>query len=287
MIAHVAQAGERAGRVVLQVSSPQPHALALLAAVRVAQAFQSELESVFVEDSQLFDCAAYAFVKETSLSGRQETPLSAEHVQTSLHAAAQGVRRQLERLARSAQVPLTARVVRDDPVKAVSTACSESGPWNVVALTEPITAAHGPLLRQLFEAIDGTTGLVLIGPRARRVTGPALVVVEDTQRLSDMVRAAERLSALDEAPVVVLLVAPDIRLLANMDAAARLALLDRERIRIEHAIVGRGMAGVAAEALRRQGAGFVVCQFGGAVVPAEDDLGPLAAALECPLLLVR
>lgn len=287
MIAHVAQAGEGAGRVVLQVSSPQPHALALLAAVKVAQAFQSELESLFVEDSRLFDCAAYAFVKETSLSGRSRTPLSADQVRQSLHLAAQGVRRQLERLAQSAQVPLTARVVRDDPVGAISTACSESGPWNVVALTEPITAGHGPVLRRLFETIEGTTGLVLIGPRARRVTGPSLVVVEETQRLSDMVRAAERLSALDEAPVIVLLMAPDVRLLANMDAAARLALLDRDGIRIEHAIVGRGMAGVAAEALRRQGAGFVVCQFGGAVVPAEDDLGPLTAALECPLLLVR
>lgn len=287
MIAHVAQAGEGAGRVVLQISSPQPHALALLAAVKVAQAFQSELESVFVEDNQLFDCAAYGFVSETSLSGRSRAPLSAEQVQTSLRLAAQGVRRQLERLARSAQVPLTARVVRDDPVKAVCAACSENGPWNVVALTEPITAAHGPILRQLFDAIEGTTGLVLIGPGARRVTGPSVVVVEDAQRLSDMVRAAERLAALDEAAVIVLLVAPDARLLGTMDAAARLALIDHERIRIEHAIVGRGMAGVAAEALRRQGAGFVVCQFGGAVVPAEDDLGPLAVALECPLLLVR
>jgi hypothetical protein len=287
MIAHVAQAGEGAGRVVLQVSSPQPHALALLAAVKVAQAFQSELESLFIEDARLFDCAAYTFVKETSLSGRSRTPLSAGHVQNSLHLAAQGVRRQLERLARSAQVPLTARVVRDDPLRAVSAACSASGPWNVVALTEPITAAHGPVLRQLFEAIEGTTGLVLIGPCARRVTGPSLVVVEDSQRLSDMVRAAERLSALDEAPVVVLLVAPDARLLGNMDAAARLALLEHDRIRIEHALVGRGMSGVAAEALRRQGAGFVICQFGGAVVPAEEDLGPLTAALECPLLLVR
>lgn len=287
MIAHVAQAGEGAGRVVLQISSPQPHALALLAAVKVAQAFQSELESLFVEDSQLFDCAAYTFVSETSLSGRSRTPLSADGMQQSLRLAAQGVRRQLERLAHSAQVPLRARVVRDDPVKAVCSACTESGPWNVVALTEPITAAHGPILRQLFESIEGTTGLVLIGPRARRVTGPAVVVVEDGQRLSDMVRAAERLAGLDEASVVVLLVAPDARLLAHMDGAARLALLDRDRVRIEHALVGRGMAGVAAEALRRQAAGFVVCQFGGVVVPEEDGLGPLAAALECPLLLVR
>lgn len=139
----------------------------------------------------------------------------------------------------------------------------------------------------MFTVIDGTTALVLVGPKARRVTGPSLVVVEDMQRLPDMLRAAERLSALDEAPITVLLVAPDEHALAGMDHAAKLALAGKERVRIEYAVVGRGMAAVAAEALRRQQPGFVVCQFAGTVIPEEGDLSPLAAALECPLLLVR
>ena len=33
--------------------------------------------------------------------------------------------------------------------------------------------------------------------------------------------------------------------------------------------------------------GFVICQFGGLVVPDEGDLRPLASVLECPLFLVR
>ena len=45
-------------------------AIALEAAVRVARAFRSEIESLFVEDEQLFDCASYGFVREVSLSGR-------------------------------------------------------------------------------------------------------------------------------------------------------------------------------------------------------------------------
>jgi hypothetical protein len=32
---------------------------------------------------------------------------------------------------------------------------------------------------------------------------------------------------------------------------------------------------------------MVICRFGGLVVPDEGDLSPLAAALECPLFLVR
>ena len=42
-----------------------------------------------------------------------------------------------------------------------------------------------------------------------------------------------------------------------------------------------------AETLRRLRGGFVICQFGGLVVPDEGDLRPLASVLECPLFLVR
>ena len=51
MIAHVAETGENRGRVVLQLGSAHPSAIALEAAVRIAQAFQSEIESVFVQQS--------------------------------------------------------------------------------------------------------------------------------------------------------------------------------------------------------------------------------------------
>lgn len=287
MIAHVAQAGEDRGRVVLQVCSPQPHALALLAAVKIAQAFQSEIESLFVEDTQLFDCAAFGFVREVSLSGRSHRKLSTESVAQSLRLAAQGARRELERLARSVDVPLRTRVVRDDPLQALRAACSEVGPWNVVALSEPFTGGFTQTLRQMFEAIEGTTGLILVGPRARRITGPAVIALEDMERLPDMLRAAERLSALDDAGVVVLLAAPDAVRLNEMDSLARVALAGRDKVRIEHAIVDKGAPAVAAEALRRLSGGFIICQFGGAVVPEEGDLSPLAASLECPLLLVR
>ena len=62
---------------------------ALQAAVRVARAFQAEIESVFVEDAQLFDCAAYSFVREVSLSGRHSRTVSALQMSEGLRLAAQ------------------------------------------------------------------------------------------------------------------------------------------------------------------------------------------------------
>ena len=142
MIAHVAETGENRGRVVLQLGSAHPSAIALEAAVRIARAFQSEIESVFVEDEQLFDCAAYGFVREVSLTGRVSRAVSAAGMTQDLRLAAQGARRQLEALARLAEVPLRSRVVRDEPLRALSIACAETGPWNVVALAEPFAGGN-------------------------------------------------------------------------------------------------------------------------------------------------
>ncbi len=290
MIAHVAQSGEDRGRVVIQLGAGHPSAIALEAAVRIARAFGSDLESLFVEDEQLFDCAAYGFVREVSLSGRQSRALTLDTMMRDLHLAAQGTRRRLEALARKAEVPLRCRVVRDEPLRALTIACAETGPWNVVALGEPFTGANGALLKQLLAEVSGTTGLVTVGPRAQRVLGPVVVAVEDTGELPDMLRTAERLAALDGAEIVLLLVAPNEEALARMDAEARLVVEERQGVRIQaarSAAVAHGEAAVVAETLRRLVGGIVICQFGGLVVPDEGDLRPLASVLECPLFLVR
>lgn len=287
MIPHVAQTGENHGRVVLQLGSVCPSRIALEAAVQIARAFQSEIESIFVEDNQLFECAAYAFVREVSLTGRQSRAVTADAMARDLRFAARAARRQLASLARRAEVPLRSRVVRDEPLRALSIACAETGPWNVVALAEPFSPGNGSLLRQLMMEIAGTTGLVMVGPKARRITGPVVVAIEDAQRMPGLLRAAERLAALDGAPIVLLLIAPDEEHLTRMEGHARLVIAAREDVRIEVAAVARGEPAAVAEALRRLPAGFLICQFGGLVVPDEGDLKPLASVLECPLFLVR
>jgi hypothetical protein len=261
--------------------------VAMQAAVQIARAFGSDLESLFVEDEQLFDCAAYGFVREVSLSGRETRALSLDTMMRDLHLTAQGTRRQLEALAKEADVPLRCRVVRDEPLRALTIACAEVGPWNVVALGEPFAAGTGVTLKQMLAEVSGTTGIVTVGPRAQRVSGPVIVAVEDTAELPDMLRTAERVAAVDEAQVVLLLVAGSQDELERMDGEARLVVEDREGVRIEWGPVAPGATAAIAETLRRLRGGMVICRFGGLVVPDEGDLSPLAAALECPLFLVR
>lgn len=286
MIAHVAQTGEDRGRVVLHLRSSHPSTIAVEAAVRVARAFGSDLESLFVEDEQLFDCAAYSFAREVSLSGQQSRAMSLDAMMRDMHLAAQGARRQIEAIARKAEVPLRCRVVRDEPLRALSIACAETGPWNVVALGEPFTG-NSAMLRQLLSEVSGSTGLITVGPKARRVTGSVVVALEDTAQLPDLLRTAERLAALDGADIVLLLIATDEEQLHQMDGESRLVVEAREDVRIQAAAVARGEAAVIAETLRRLRGGIIICQFGGLVVPNDGDLHPLASVLECPLFLVR
>jgi hypothetical protein len=288
MIAHVASAGEDRGRVVLRLSpSAHPSEIAMEAAVRVAQAFQSEIESLFVEESQLLDLARYPFAREISLCGRHSRPLSAESVAQDMRVVASALMRRVEAIARRAEVPVRGRSVRGESVHVLATACAECGPWNVVALAEPFTPYHSPALREMFDAVHGTTGIVIVGPKARRTQGPVIAAIEDVERLPGMLHAAERLAGVLGSGIQVLILGDSVERAELMDAQARLALAAQPDVRISTVALHRGAPAAAAEILRRMAGGFVIAQFGGLVVPEDDDLKPLAASLECPLFLVR
>ncbi len=145
----------------------------------------------------------------------------------------------------------------------------------------------GESLRRLFESVTDATGLVVVGPKARRTTGPVIVAVEEIERLPSMLRAGDRLAAVTGGTIVVLPIADDDERVRWMEAQARLLLKDRIDVQVITAGSARGAAEVVAETLRRLQGGFVISEFGGLVVPADRDLKALAAALECPILLVR
>ncbi len=287
MIAHVAEANEARGRVVLQFRSGHPSPVALEAAIRIAQAFQSGIESLFIEDSQLIDLAGFSFAREISLSGRKSRTICSADMERELRLAFAPIRRRIAALARAAEVPVRQRVVRDEPVSALAATCSECGPWNVVAIADPFGTLGSSPLRHLLTSVVDATGLVIVGPKAKRTSGPVVVAVEELDRLPSMLRAAERLSAVTGGEVIVLLIADSQERLHLMEGQARLVLGERPDLRFALVELQPGASAAAAEALRRMRAGFVISQYGGLVIPEDEDLRPLAAALECPLFLVR
>lgn len=287
MIMHVAEAGERRGRVVLHIASGHPSAVAIEAAVRIAQAFQSEIESLFVEDLQLYDMASYPFAREISLIGARRRPLSREEMERELRLCGQSLLRRVQMLARAADVPLRTKVVRDDPVQALAKACAEDGPWNVVALADALAPGEGARLCDLFSTVAGTTGLMLVGPKARRTRGPIIAVVETPEHLQPLLRAGERLAGVSGGEVMLLLLSDSASGGEWLDGQVRLALGDQSKVRLLHYQIDQGAPAALAEVIRRLQGGFVIGHFGGILVPAHGDLRDLVAALECPLFLMR
>lgn len=288
MIAHVAEAGEGRGRVVLHLTPAAPSPVAIEAALRVARAFQSEVESLFVEDTTLLDIAALPFTCEISLSGRERRELSPERLASQMKASAAAIARRLASLARNADVPLHVTVVRNEPVEALAQACASRGPWNVVALGDPLAAANSALLDRLFASVPGTTGLIVVGPMAKRAEGRIVALVEDIADFDAVLRTARRLHGeTTDTKLTLLLVSDSEEEAQRMDEQARLAIGPDETIEIIRARVEPHAPAIAAELIRRLAAGFIVGRFGGLVVPRQGDLRQLSSVLECPLFLIR
>lgn len=307
MTAHVAERGEGRGRVVLRLTGSygvSEHAIR--AAVQVAKAFHSEIESLFVSDRQIFDAAGYVFVREIrtvsiggadkerhvtgggeALPGAPAGLVDVPTVARQIELAHRALQRRVGELANYEDVPVVGRQINDTPLGALARACQTTGPWNVVALGEPFNANSLARLNELFERVTGMTGVVLVGPHAEAVRGPVVAVIEDAERVPGMLRAAERLAGATTSSGVILAVAGEAR--------SGQAWLKHEvgQAVSGHAVevveLGRpgGGAAVMAEALRALGPSFVLAEHGGKLVPHCGDFRAMATALVCPLLVVR
>jgi hypothetical protein len=289
MIVHVAAAGEARGRVVLQLGTGEPSPLALEAAVRLAQAFNAEVESLFVVDQQLLQLASYPFAREISLTGRQRRPITTTDIERDLRFVSQAAQRRLQEIAAAVEVRVETRTVRAEPQAALVEACAACGPWNVVALGHAVTSAPGPAVSDLLQTISDATGIVLVGPKSRRARGPVVAVIEDEHRMSGLLAAAERLAAACADPegpgeIVLLVTSDDPLRLEWLEGHARLLGAGRDTVRVEILDTRLGAIPLLSEVLRRCASGFVIAAMGGVAIPDETDLRLLAATVECPLL---
>lgn len=286
MIAHVAEAGEDRGRVVLRLGPTARHSpIAVAAAMRVAAAYGSELESLFVEDAQLFDAVRFPFVHEIDVSTGAVRDLAPEALSRRLRATAGLVQDQVADHASACGVRVRAGIVRADPLVALAEACSASGPWNVIVLGDAIAADDMTGLSAMFDAVVDATGVVLVGAAAASDCGPVVAVVEDLARLPPMLRAAQRLAATTGGRIDLVFLAADAEFATWMESQARLAIGDSPTVSIA-AVEVADRSSRAVECVAALRPGFVIAQFGGLLVHPDDTSGSIAQ-LTCPIFLVR
>lgn len=288
MIAHVAEAGENRGRVVVRLGAYVPSSpAALAAAVHVAQAFQSSIEGLFIEDPAVFDAANRPFVRALSFAGvpREDFTSDALAFDTSHFTVA--VQRALADAAKAARVAFSARVVRDDVINALSTACTRSGPWNMVVIAEPILDDdRAVLLSAAATQVFGTTGTIAVGRSAVWRQGPILVALEDTERLTGMLRAAEQLAGVCGDDICIQPVGSDEVALDWLEGEVRLLLGDTPRIRILPRPLQTGSDQVWVATLAAIAPRMVIARHGGQLMPTDQTVRPLAG-LRCPVFMVH
>ena len=288
MITHVAEAGEQSGRVVLWMGGANdPQETAVEAAFRLAQAFQAELESLFVADHQLFDLAELPFAREIPLSGRGARQLTADGLARQIKAHATSLQRRILAQAQAAEVRAQAHIVRAEPVRALAEACARNGPWNVVTMGMPIRRGNGTSLTELFANVHATTGVVVAGPKAQRTSGPVIAIVDDLERTMPMTRAARRIATATGGEARLCLLDRAQGHDDWLEGQVRLALGANPAVKLDVVDMGLESPRSVAQRMRRQGAGFVIARFGGHFVRDEEDVAPLAEILEGPLFLVR
>jgi hypothetical protein len=313
MITHVAEVAEARGRVVLRVTqgrcADRVTLAAVDAAVRLAQAFRAEIECLYIEDIELLQLASYSFAVEIPALGTRlghgfgggRRALSVVDVERDMRLQFSGLQRLVEQRASLADVPVRLRVLRDDLVAAVASACADCGPWNVVVLAEPLASLYATDLALLFASVPDATGFMVVGQGGTPDQGPVVLAIEHADALPAMLHTAERLVAGTETAIIILLIDSDPEmdhdLGQKLESQVRLALSERPSIpRADSTPINlqlltmpdtRGDPAAIAEALRRLCPGFLIARFGGQIVPPSSSLRPLGAILRCPLLLIR
>lgn len=282
MIAHVAEASELSGRVVLWLD-PESHCStgSLDAPVRLAAAYGAEIETVIVE--QAAHLSSDVPMRSIGPASEAGAPL-AEH---RFELLSERSRRTVERAGAVRRVQVRHAVARGDAVDRIAEMCLARGPWNIVALTRmPALGGHS-IIGSLLANVSGATGFLLCNEQTPiAMNACVVVIVEDADRLPSMLRAAERLSE-PGCPVHLVVGAETAAEHAELEQQVR--LLTVETSTVSFASVGPtfGVPGALTEAVARMKPSLIVARFGGAALADGRELSRASAATRAPILLVR
>ena len=287
MMAHVAEAAEASGRVLVWLDTGHGDiACGAASACRFAEAFNAAIESLsFNADSiaRATTLASSVVVRRVHADNRERGLAEVSAVQSIVEARQQ---RCLEQAAQRHGVPLMHTALDGEAIDRLSEVCASRGPWNIVVLPRAASEETAREISTIFANVSGATGIVAVPPVLASPAGPIAVVVEDAERLPAMLRAASRLKGL--CGRVHLVLAADVRRdLAELEAHVRLVTANHIGIEIELSEPVLGVAGALDQPLRALRPSFVIARFGGTLLPTPRAFARTITLSGAPFLLVR
>ena len=286
MIAHVAEASEHSGRVLLWLDpSARCMSQALEASVHIAAAYGSELETIVVEAADLADINNVP-VRRVATRGRGRDDGIIDWQKAS-DLLVDRYRRAATELAQQARVPVRHLKAAGDAIDRLAEMCIMRGPWNIIALSRAPSAELGTLINCILANVSGATGVVVAGREgATRPDRCIVVVVEDTERLPSMLRAADRLKG-RAGRIRVILAEPTAAAYHELESSVRLAAQGLSGIAFETGGPTHGMDGALDEKICRAQPSLVIARFGGTFLSHGGALSRSLALAHAPFLLVR
>lgn len=285
MTAHVAEASEGSGRVLLWLdpnilTAPQ----AIEASIRLAAAYRSELETV---DVSPLDSAGGNGAPAGRVQARNAAAIAVALDDTAARRSlAKRQRRVVDDLALSYGVPVAHTSVDGDAIDHLADMCTARGPWNVIALSRTPSVDIASIIADIFANVSGATGVLVGSRRNGPWLGQIAVVAEDGERLPSMLRAAERISGPLGAThlIVSALTQPAVD---ELETQARLMPEGGDRLRYTRSRPTFGIDGALDEALITSAPNLVIARFGGTLLSDGAALSRALALTGAAFLLVR
>lgn len=285
MITHVAEASELSGRVVLWLDPEADYPAARLEApVRLAAAYGAEIETVVIADasSELTSDVPFRVIGSSGIAGDRDVAAHARRFELLVRRC----RRAVEDVGAAHGVRVRHSLAAGDAIDRIAEMCLERGPWNIVALGRMPESRSDTVIGTLLANVSGATAFLLCG--LQRTKQPRVVViVEDTERLTSMLRAAERLSG-PRGPVHVIIGADTAEAHAEIEAQSRLIALEfHVPVVFEDAGPTFGVPETLTECVARLRPSLVIAVFGGSAVADGRELSRVSVVARAPILLVR
>lgn len=264
---HVAAADESRGRIIVALSGNAPDPLAVRAALDLASAYDSAIEGIYVENTELFQAAAHPFVRQVLLSGRIAPNFDAEHLASDIFTLSRSTLRKLEHQIAAAGKHCTTRSLRAHLDTALAVACAENGPWNIVVLGDAITSSDVPQCVDILKRTAGLTAIWTTPAKAENHEGAIVLVIDQDDNLQQMLRVAERLRSVQPSisiPISILILGYDKGDLEDREGRMRLALAmgssETAPISIEQTLITRQEPSEIEDAIARHNPRLVIAQ---------------------------
>jgi len=285
MIAHVAEASEASGRVVLWLDPEADYPPARLEApVRLAAAYGAELETVIIADASadLTNDVPLRVIESSGASGQRNFGAYDWRFELLVTRC----RRAVDDVGAAHGVRVNHSLAAGNAIDRISEMCLERGPWNIVALARLPVSGSDTVVGTLMANVSGATGFLLCGPQ-RSKQPRVVVIVEDAERLTSMLRAAERLSG-PRGPVHVIVAADTSEVHEQVEAQSRIIAADFH-VPVVFEDIGPtfGVPEALTEHIARLRPSLVIAVFGGSAIADGRELSRVSIVARTPILLVR